>query len=87
MIAVTEQLAERVGVSRACDALDVPRSTLYRARQPRPEPNPRPTPSHALTASERAEVREVLNSERFMDLAPRQVYAALLDDGRYLASV
>jgi putative transposase len=29
-------------------------------------------------------VRETLNSERFMDKAPRQVYAALLDEGRYL---
>jgi putative transposase len=30
------------------------------------------------------QVRETLNSERFMDKAPRQVYAALLDEGRYL---
>jgi len=87
MIAVAEQLAEQVGVSRACDVLDVPRSTLYRSRQPRPEPKPRPTPSHALTESERAEVREVLNSERFMDQSPHQVYAILLDEERYLASV
>ena len=86
MIAVAEQLAEQVGVSRACDVLDVPRSTLYRSRQPRPEPKPRPTPSHALTESERAEIREVLNSERFMDQSPRQVYAILLDEERYLAS-
>ena len=87
MTAVAESLAEQVGVSRACSALDVPRSTLYRARQPRPAPNPRPTPSHALSKDERAEVRNVLNSERFMDHAPRQVYAALLDEGTYLASV
>ena len=30
------------------------------------------------------QVRETLNSERFMDKAPRQVYAALLDEGQYL---
>jgi putative transposase len=29
-------------------------------------------------------VRALLNSERFMDKAPRQVYAALLDEGNYL---
>ena len=29
-------------------------------------------------------MREILNSERFVDLAPRQVYAALLDEGHYL---
>ena len=31
-------------------------------------------------------MREVLNSERFVDCAPRQVYATLLDEGRYLCS-
>ena len=31
-------------------------------------------------------MREVLNSERFQDCAPRQVYATLLDEGRYLCS-
>jgi len=87
MITAAESLAVQVGVSRACHVLNVPRSVLYRARQPRPEPKPRPTRSHALTESERAEVRNVLNSERFMDQSPRQVYAALLDEGRYLASV
>jgi transposase InsO family protein len=29
-------------------------------------------------------VRDTLNSARFMEQAPRQVYAALLDEGRYL---
>jgi len=87
MTAVVEQLAEQIGVTGACAALGVPRSRVYRERQPKWEPQPRPTPSHALCADERAEVRAVLNSERFMDHAPRQVYAALLDEGRYLASV
>ena len=32
-------------------------------------------------------MREVLNSERFQDLAPREVYAELLDEGRYLCSM
>ena len=40
----------------------------------------------ALSAEERAHVREVLNSERFVDCAPREVYATLLDDGIYLCS-
>jgi putative transposase len=31
-------------------------------------------------------VREVLNSDRFQDCAPRQVYATLLDEGTYLCS-
>jgi putative transposase len=37
-----------------------------------------------LSAAEKAEVRAVLNSERFWDAAPREVYATLLDEGEYL---
>jgi len=77
-------LAAKVGIKRACAALGVSRSSLYRARQPRPAVQPRSTPSHALSFEEQVEVRETLNSDRFMDKAPRQVYAALLDEGQYL---
>jgi putative transposase len=37
-----------------------------------------------LSEAERSQVRVVLNSERFMDCAPRQVYATLLDEQHYL---
>lgn len=40
----------------------------------------------ALNAQERAQVREVLNSARFADCAPREGYATLLDEGTYLCS-
>ena len=80
--AIANQLGQAVGVSQACEALDVPRSRLY-PRQPASALS-RPTPAHALSAEERATVRAVMNSERFMDRAPRQIYAALLDEGRYL---
>ena len=53
----------------------------------RPEPASRPAPPRALSPTEQAQVREVLNSERFQDLAPREVYAELLDEERYLCSV
>ena len=33
------------------------------------------------------EILDVLNSERFCDQAPAQIWATLLDEGRYLASV
>jgi len=36
----------------------------------------------ALASEERAQVREALNSPRFQDMAPRQVWAQLLDEGR-----
>jgi putative transposase len=79
-----DQLSERVGVSTACQALGVPRSSLYRARQPKREHKPRPTPKRALRPEEKEQVCQVLNSEPFQDAAPREVYATLLDEDEYL---
>jgi putative transposase len=85
MIQAAEQLASIVGTQLACDALGVPRSSLYRHRRPATErePGPRPAPARVLSPDEKAQVRDVLNSERFQDLAPREVYATLLDEGLY----
>jgi putative transposase len=80
------QLSKRVGVSAACQALGIPRSSFYRARRPKCAPKPRPTPERALAPEEKEQVLQVLNSEPFQDRAPREVYAALLDDGQYLCS-
>ena len=41
----------------------------------------------ALSPQERAVVLAALMSERFMDLAPRQVYATLAEEGTYLCSI
>ena len=93
MITLAEELAQEVGVTRSCEALAVPRSSLYRARTPiakavgtPAEPQPRPAPAAALDSVERAQVLELLNSPRFQDQAPRQVWAVLLDEGRYRCS-
>jgi putative transposase len=84
MTTLVKELGQQVGVNRACEALNISRSRVYRARQPKPKAKSRPTPAHALSKEEQVEVREILNSERFMDKAPRQVYATLLDEGIYL---
>jgi len=47
----------------------------------------RPAPPRALGPAERQTVLAQLNSERFVDQAPAQVYATLLDEGHYLCSV
>ena len=47
----------------------------------------RVSPPLALSAAERENVLAELNSERFADMAPAAVYATLLDEGRYLASI
>lgn len=81
-------LATTVGMARAADAFGVPRASLYRRRRPQaiaPTP-PRPAPPRTLTAEERDAVLGVLHSERFVDQAPKTVYATLLDEGRYLCS-
>ena len=80
MIQAAETLSQDVGVSAACRTLGVPRSALYRTRQPHTEASPRPTPPRALSTEEKAQVRSALNSERFWDSAPREVYATLLDN-------
>jgi putative transposase len=81
------ELAPVVGLAAACVALAVSRATFYRRQLP-PAPRPPRPPSHrALPAAERAQVLQVLNSERFADKPPAQVYADLLDDGERLCSV
>jgi len=77
-----------MGVAAACRVVSVPRSRVYRARQPPEErpSTPRAAPSRALSLDEQALVRDVLNSDRFQDATPRQVYATLLDEGTYLCS-
>jgi putative transposase len=84
MIEAAEELGKSAGVSRACQILGVPRSRLYRARQPKRPPAPRPTPERALSLEEKAEVHQTLNCERFWDCSPREVYATLLDESIYL---
>ncbi|MCC7241466.1 MAG: IS3 family transposase, partial [Acidobacteria bacterium] len=75
-----------LGTAAACDALGVSRAGVYRRRQPARAPAPRPTPPRALAAVERQTVLDTLDSPRFLDQAPAQVHATLLDEGTYLCS-
>ena len=63
------------------------RATFYRRREAKGDAQPRPTQARALSADERKAVLDQLNSERFADQSPRQVYSKLLDEGSYLCSV
>ncbi len=74
-----------LGVAPTCQAFGVARATYYRSRRPRSVPV-RPPAARALSVPERATVRAVLLEPRFVDLAPAQVYATLLDEGQYLCS-
>jgi putative transposase len=85
-----EELAIVVDTTSACQAVGRPRATHYRRRRP-PQSRLRHQPlrgqPRALSAEERAHVLDVLHSERFVDMGPPSVFATLLDEGRYLASV
>jgi putative transposase len=91
MLATTE-LSSVVGPGLACDAFALPRASFYRrgrtqatAKPDRPV-IPRRSPRR-LSVEERAAVLSTLNSERFADCSPAQVYATLLDEGSYLCSI
>jgi len=84
-------LASDIGVVAACDALAVARATYYRHNRchdglKRPCRSGRQAPL-ALTAEERQHVLDLMHSEPFVDKAPHQIYARLLDQGIYLCSI
>lgn len=86
-MAAVSALGAEVSVAVACGALGVPRATFYRHRN-RPErpKTSRPKPARALSEEEQRQVLDVLHEERFVDKAPAEVYARLLDEGKYLCS-
>jgi len=86
VIRAIAKVGHQLGVAPACAAMGLPRSTYYRQRSPRPKKACRSTPARTLTLDERQAVLAVLHDPRFVDDAPGQVYAALLDEGRYLCS-
>ncbi|WP_442971412.1 IS3 family transposase [Rhodococcus sp. EPR-157] len=69
------------------------RSTATRRRTAATAPTPAVTgqpvrePVNKLSTGERLHILDVLNCDRFVDLAPLQVYSQLLDEGIYLCSV
>jgi putative transposase len=77
-----------LGTKTACVATGRARATVYRRRRgPRVTvKRPRPSPPNKLSEEEVAAVLGVLDSERFVDCSPAQVYFTLLDEGAYLAS-
>lgn len=87
--AVDELVAAGINRRRACDALGCARASHYRRRRAplHGPPAPRPRSHRALQPAEGTEIIETLNSERFCDQAPAQVWATLLDEGIYLGSV
>jgi putative transposase len=88
MVVATE-LAPSVGIAPACLALGVSRAGFYRRQKPTLLPGPTkdrcPSP-RSLNHTERRNVLDLLNSPQFVDRAPAQIHAALLDQGVYHCS-
>jgi putative transposase len=75
-----------------CDALGVSRASLYRgrarlARPPASSPRAKLRSPRALSVEERRHVLDRLCEPRFVDLAPAEIYATLLDEGTYQCSI
>src|SRR6266478_4613758 len=85
-MATVTQIGPRLGIAPTCAALGLPRATYYRRRRPQSAPAARRPSSRALSPGERGAVLAVLHEPRFVDLAPAEVYATLLDAGQYLCS-
>lgn len=82
--------AEQFGnTTTVCAAVNLPRSTYYRYGKPAQERSTtvKRKPPRALSLEEKQQVLAVLHEDRFVDKAPTEVYAALLDEGRYLCSI
>jgi putative transposase len=84
-VSAVTYLAPQVGIVAACVMLAVARASYYRSLAPRVA-TPRRAPPRTLSVVERAHVLDALHEPRFVDLAPAEVYATMLDEGRYLCS-
>lgn len=76
-----------LGLSAACRVLGLPRSQMYRRPPVVPvllDANSAVASRRGLSPDERGTVLTTLNSARFQDQAPREVYGTLLTDGLYL---
>ena len=87
MLAAVRELAASMDTRGACEALGLNRATYYRLERPRPKIiRPRMEPAWTLTPEEKAAVLALLHSDRFVDMAPAEIVATLLDEDVYLCS-
>jgi transposase InsO family protein len=74
-----------------CAALGLARASVYRARsrllRPPASKPVRRAPPRVLAAEERSRLLDLLRTPRFVDQAPAEIYATLLDEGGYLCSI
>jgi len=86
---VDEAVAAGARQSACCELLGVTARTLQRWRA-NPEGDqrrgPKTAPKNKLSPKERARILELINSEAYRDLSPKQIVPLLADKGDYVAS-
>ncbi|MGP5265047.1 IS3 family transposase [Glutamicibacter arilaitensis] len=84
--AYQQLLSIKIPSRKAAVIVGVSRTTMNR-KPSKPQDAPRPAPPNKLSHAERAAILSALNSPECVDMAPMQVYAKLLDEGKYLGSL
>ena len=83
-----QELGSTHGIAAVCDALDISQATYFRARAPMHGPRPkRRSPPRRLSDAERSKLMWIMHEPRFIDLAPAEIHATLLQEGHFFASV
>lgn len=90
MMRTAESLAQDVHIKKACEVLGIPRASYYyyqKCKKDFSRERVSSVPPLALSDQEQQAVLDILHSERFVDKAPREIYATLLDEGIYRCSI
>ncbi len=80
---IVREMGPREGVVMTCAAVGLPRSSYY--YKPKVPAVTKPSP-RALPPEERKYVLDLMHEPRFVDLAPDEVWATLLDERKYVCS-
>jgi len=92
LIPQVDSVRDQVGATAACRVLGVAHTTYYRHKRAPQTEKIKPyqecrVPGRSLTQDEQQKVISDLNSDRFKDMAPPQVYSILLDEGVFHCSI
>ena len=92
LVCAAETARSGISIAAACRVLSLSRATFYRGKEAAPVVGstalqPCRVPGRGLSVLEQERVVDELHSDRFMDKAPPQVYATMLDEGDYLCSI
>ena len=90
LASIDEAVKAGATLEQACCTVGISARTVQRWRAPESAEDrragPRTTPSNKLSAGERKHLLDVVNSEEYRNVSPKQVVPRLADAGVYLAS-